>query len=475
LFRLRLLIVTLTLIVAGVPQRSSAELNPAWTGDLDGMVERRSIRALVPYNNTHFFLDRGRMHGATYESLMKFEEQLNRKLKRKNLRIKISFIPVFRDELIPALLDGKGDIAAAGLTITQARRNVVDFTDPVATGVDEIVVAAPKAPRMKRIEDLSGKEIYVRPSSSYADSLERLNESLKKAGKPPVAIREISEQLETEEILEMVNAGLLPLTIADNYLVKLWSKVFTGMVAYPDVAVNRDGQIAWMIRKDSPQLKQELNTFIKKHKRGTLFGNIIINRYFKNTKWIRNAVDDASIKRFQAAVAMFRKYGDKYDLDWLLVAACAFQESGIDQSKRSPAGAVGVMQLLPSTAAGDPINIPDIEKIEPNIHAGVKYLHWIHNTYFKDKAMDLPNQWRFTFAAYNAGPRRVQQMRKEASESGLDPNVWFNQAEIVAAKRIGRETVQYVRNIHKYYTAYRILIDKQTIKLKSSENVNTDS
>jgi membrane-bound lytic murein transglycosylase MltF len=438
------------------------------------MVERRSIRALVPYNNTHFFLDRGRMHGATYESLMKFEEQLNRKLKRKNLRIKITFIPVFRDELMPALRDGKGDIAAAGLTITQARRNVVDFTDPVATGVDEIVVAAPKTPKLMNIEDLCGKEVYVRKSSSYVESLNRLNGSLKKARKPPVVIREISEHLETEEILEMVNAGLLPMTIADNYLVKLWSNVFTDMVAYLDIAVNRDGQIAWMIRKDSPQLRKELNTFIKKHKRGTLFGNIIIKRYFKNTKWIRNAVDDASIKRFQAAVAMFRKYSDKYDLDWLLVAACAFQESGIDQSKRSPAGAVGVMQLLPSTAAGDPINIPNIEKIEPNIHAGVKYLHWIHDTYFKNKEMDLPNQLRFTFAAYNAGPRRVQQLRKEASTSGLDPNIWFNQVEIVAARRIGRETVQYVRNIHKYYTAYRILVDKQTIKKKRSGKVDAE-
>jgi membrane-bound lytic murein transglycosylase MltF len=88
--------------------------------------------------------------------------------------------------------------------------------------------------------------------------------------------------------------------------------------------------------------------------------------------------------------------------------------------------------------------------------------------------MDPANQVRFTFAAYNAGPKRVQQLRLEASKSGLDPNIWFNQVEIVAAKRIGRETVQYVRNIHKYYTAYRILMEKQTIKERSSGDVNTE-
>jgi membrane-bound lytic murein transglycosylase MltF len=175
------------------------------------------------------------------------------------------------------------------------------------------------------------------------------------------------------------------------------------------------------------------------------------------------------MKRMQDLVSVFQKYGEKFDFDWLMLAAQAFQESGLRQDRRSPAGAVGVMQMLPSTAAGDPINIPNIESIESNIHAGVKYLHWIHDTYFKDEEMDPSNQVRFTFAAYNAGPTRVQQLRREASKSGLNPNIWFNQVEIVAAKRIGRETVQYVRNIHKYYTAYRLLIEKRDIKQKAFE------
>jgi membrane-bound lytic murein transglycosylase MltF len=160
-------------------------------------------------------------------------------------------------------------------------------------------------------------------------------------------------------------------------------------------------------------------------------------------------------------------------MDWLLVAALAYQESRIDQSIKSPAGAVGVMQLLPSTAAGDPINIPDIEKIESNIHAGVKYLRWLHDRYFKDEKMDRLNKGLFTFASYNAGPARVAKLRLQALEMGLDPNVWFNNVEVVAAKKIGRETVQYVSNIYKYYIAYRLIVDKLQIKREVVKKENT--
>jgi membrane-bound lytic murein transglycosylase MltF len=285
----------------------------------------------------------------------------------------------------------------------------------------------------------------------------------KQQGKPPIIIKTISEVLEDEEVLEMVNAGLIPMTVVDNYLVDLWSNLFTDMRPYSEIRVNEGGSIAWIIRKKSPQLKQALNGFVKNHKKGSLFGNIIIDRYLKDTQWIRNATGDADMQRFNGAVKLFQKYGDKYDLDWLLIAACAYQESGIDQSKRSPAGAVGVMQILPATAAADPINIPDVDKIESNIHAGVKYLHWIPDNYFKEASMDRPNQARFTFAAYNAGPSRIEQLRREAAKTGYDPNTWFNQVEIIAAKSIGRETDQYVRNIHKYYTAYRLLNDKKPL------------
>ena len=209
-----------------------------------------------------------------------------------------------------------------------------------------------------------------------------------------------------------------------------------------------------------------LNRFVGKSKKGTLLGNILITRYLKSTKYLKNALASHELDKFRTMMEFFQQYSKKYSFDWLIVAALGYQESGLDQTKRSRAGAVGVMQVLPSTARDPNVNIPNIEQLEPNIHAGVKYLHFLHNRYFKGGEIDLLNQWLFTFAAYNAGPAKVRKLRREASKMGLDPNVWFNQVERVAAKRIGRETVQYVSNIYKYYLAYRLMIDK--IQNKSS-------
>ncbi len=436
-----------------------------WIGDFGGMAERRAIRVLVTFNQTNYFLDMAHQRGATYELMKAFEAYVNKHHQEgKHLKIHVIFIPVSRDQLLPWLLKGYGDIAAAGLTATAGRKAQVDFTAPLVTGVNEVVVAGSAAPKLKSVEGLSGKEVYIRKSSSYFESLQKLNASLKKAGKKPVRIKEASEYLETEDILEMVNAGLIPYTIADSHIADFWKQIFTDLTVYPELTVRTGGEIAWMIRKNSPQLKKVANAFIAKHKKGTLFGNIMIKRYYQDNKWVHNAYSEEDMARFREAIKLFTLYGDRYSVDWLLLAAVAYQESGIDQSKRSPAGAVGVMQLLPSTAAGRPIEIRNIEKIENNIHAGAKYLRYLHDRYFNDPEMDGLNQYLFTFAAYNAGPARVASLRKEAEKMGLNPDVWFDNVEAVAAKRIGRETVQYVSNIYKYYIAYRLIADEMKIR-----------
>lgn len=435
-----------------------------WKGDFDGMEQRRIVRALVTFSKTNYFLDRGTQRGATYELLKAFEEEINKAQKQKHLKIILVIVPVTRDRIIPELLAGRGDIAAANLTITPERKKQVDFADPLLTGVDEIIVAGPGAPKMKTLEDLSGKEVYVRRSSSYFESLSRVNAAFKKQGRSPILVKTMSEYLETEDILEMVNAGLIPMTVADSHLAEFWVQIFKDITLYPKITTRKGGQIAWMIRKDSPKLKEKINDFVKTHKKGTLMGNILLKRYLKNTQYIRNSHAKEELERFQAAVAFFQQYAKTYDLDWLMVAAVGYQESRIDQSVRSPAGAVGVMQLLPSTAGAHPVNIPDIEVMEKNIHAGVKYLDWLYETYYEKEDMDRLNKHLFTFAAYNAGAGKVSRLRKEAKSAGFDPNIWFGNVEVIAARRIGRETVQYVGNIFKYYVAYRLIMDKRDKK-----------
>ena len=435
-----------------------------WTGDFDGMVERHRIRALVAFSKTFYFLDGGRQRGTSYEALKEFEKTANKELKKKTVKVEVVFIPVSRDELIPGLVEGRGDIAAANLTITPERQELVDFSDPFFTGVSEIVVSGPGAPKLKSVDDLAGKTIHVRKSSSYYASLVLLNEQLKKAGKSAVKLIPADENLEDEDLLEMVNGGLLPMIVMDSHKAEFWAQIFDKITLNPNVAVRTGGKIAWAFRKDSPKLKKAVNAFVKKNKKGTLMGNIIFKRYLKSTKYVKNSLSGEELKKFKATIELFQKYSGQYAFDWLIIAALGYQESGLDQSVRSHVGAVGVMQVMPSTASDPNVNIRNIEEIEPNIHAGVKYLHFVHRRYFQDPAVDKMNQWLFTFAAYNAGPAKVGRLRKEATEMGLDPNIWFRNVELVAAKRIGRETVQYVANIYKYYVAYSLVMEKMEMK-----------
>jgi membrane-bound lytic murein transglycosylase MltF len=391
-------------------------------------------------------------------------------LKTKNLKFHVVFIPVTRDELIPSLLNGLGDIAVANLTITTQRQKQVDFSDPFLTGVKELLVTGPSAPSIKSIDDLSGKDIHVRRSSSYYESLIRLNTSFKKAGKSQMKLVLADETFEDEDLLEMVNAGLVPMMVMDSHKAQFWKQIFDNITVHQDIAVRAGGEIAWAFRKNSPKLKAAVNDFVKGHKKGTMLGNMLFKRYLKNTKYVKNALSEKELKKYESMVNLFKKYAGEYGFNYLMISAQAYQESGLDHSKRSPSGAVGVMQLLPTTAKDPNINIPDIEKLENNIHAGTKYLRFIIDRYYKDEPMDEVNKMLFAFASYNAGPARINELRKKTSAMGLDPNVWFNNVEVAAAKSIGRETVQYVSNIYKYYISYQMILVQAEKKQISQVN-----
>ncbi|MGD8273842.1 MAG: lytic transglycosylase F [Desulfobacterales bacterium] len=443
--------------------------NEPWTGDFDKMTEKRQIRVLVTYSKTFYFLDRGQQRGLTYDLLEEFEKYVNKKIKAKTLKINVVYIPVRRDELIPGLLKGRGDIAVANLTITSQRQKKADFSNPLMTGVRELLVTGPAAPSIASLDDLSGKEIHVRKSSSYYESLVELNATLKKNGKKPVKLIPADDSLEDEDLLEMVNAGLIPMIVMDSHKAQFWTQIFKKIQVHAEISVRTGGEIAWAFRKNSPKLKTVINKFVADHKEGTLIGNMLFKRYLKNTQYVKNSISKQELKKFRAMVKLFKKYAGRYDFDYLMIAAQAYQESGLDHSKESPAGAIGVMQLLPTTAADPNVNITDINKLENNIHAGTKYLRFIINQYYKDEPMDNVDKLLFAFASYNAGPAKVNRLRKETADMGLDPNVWFHNAEIAAAKIIGRETVQYVGNIYKYYIAYRMVTEHKKRKHKIIE------
>lgn len=442
-----------------LPPEARPLLDRPFTGDLDEMVTRRIIRAGVTFNRTHYFIDRGQQRGIAYESLMNFERDLNDRLKTGNLRVHVAIVPLARDALQSALLDGRVDLVIAQLKVTPERQAIADFTTPTRTDVNEIVVTGPGAPAIASVDDLSGREVAVRAGGTYQESLERLNERLRAAGKAPVIIRRLPVNLEDDDILEMVNAGLLSITVVDDYLARFWKQVFTSIELHPSAAVRTGGVLAVAVRKNSPKLKEAANQWLKTYGESTAFGNVLQQRYLESTRYVRSATSEAERRKFETLVRHFRTYGDRYGVDPVMMAAQGYQESRLDQDAKSQVGAVGVMQLMPAT--GREQGVGDITETEANIHAGIKYMRFMMDQYYKDEPMTEMNKMLMTFASYNAGPGRVRRLRREAAARGLDPNVWFGQVERVASETIGRETVQYVSNIYKYYVAYTLVLEQR--------------
>jgi membrane-bound lytic murein transglycosylase MltF len=439
-----------------VEQASVFLARKPWTGDYDAMIKRRVIRVLVPHSKTLYFVEAGQPRGVAYEAFKAFEDQINKQ--HGALKVNVVFFPTTREKLVPDLLAGLGDVIAAGFTITPERDKLIDFAIPSTTKpVSELVVTGPQSPQLASLDDLAGKEVFVRKSSSYWEHLEQLNARFKKEGKAAIVLRPAPEDLEDEDLLEMLNAGLFGIAVADDYKLEIWAKVFPKIKVRPDLAVSTGGELAWAFRPNSPQLKTALDAFLKTHRQGTTFGNTLLKRYLGSTKFVLNARSPEEIKKFQSVVDLFRKYAGKYDVDFLLMLAQGYQESRLDQKVKSQVGAVGVMQVMPAT--GKDLAVGDISQLEPNIHAGVKYMRFMIDRYYKDEPMTPLNKGLMTFASYNAGPARVRQLRQEAGRRGLDPNVWFNNVEVVAADKIGAETVTYVANIYKYYITYKLVVE----------------
>lgn len=439
-----------------MPARMDLLAEPAF-GDLDVLAERRVIRALVIPGGPQFFFYRGKPRGIIAELLEMFQQEMNASLGRRLDQVEIVPMPVSRDQLIPALLSGRADLVAADLTITEARSALVDFSLPFATGVDEIVVFAPgQGENVGSVDDLAGLDIFVRKSSSYFEHLSVLNVELQSRGLEPIKIVEANELLRVQDILEMVNAGLVDATVIDSHKASSWSVLLTDMVVREDLVVHSGGKIAWAFRKNSPLLAEQVNEFARGHRQGTLLGNVLIERYLGNLDWVSNSTSEQEMGRMQVLREHFQAGAEESDIEWLMLVAQAYQESELDHNRKSPAGARGIMQIKPSTAADKHVGVEDISAPEDNIRAGARYMRFLMDRYFSGPEMSELQQWLFALAAYNAGPAKVRRLRSRAAAEGYDPNKWLDNVEIIAAREIGRETVRYVRNVFKYYVAYQM-------------------
>ena len=423
-----------------------------YTGDLPDIEERRILRILVNYNQTNFFLVGGEPKGFEYELLHEFEKKLNKGISRRDMRMTLVFVPVPRAELFSRLNAGWGDIAAAGLTITEERKGLAAFSTPYLTGVDEVIVTRKGEAAIQSLDELEGRTIHVQRASSFAGTLKRLSEDLVARGKKAIEIVEVAPHLETEDLLELVNGGFIEATVSDDHVAELWQAVLPELQIHTEAPVHSGGEIAWAVRESNPELLKEVDAFLRPNRKGTLLGNILFRRYFRDPAWLRDTLTTDHAEKLDEFRASFEKFGEAYGFDWLLLAAVAFQESKFNAGLRSRRGALGLMQVKPATAGE--FGITDLMNPTHNIEAGTRYLDWIRKHFFPDADMDEFTTMNFLLASYNAGPSRIRGLRRKASEQGLDPNVWFRSVDQVALQSIGQETVRYVTNVQKYHFAF---------------------
>jgi len=430
------------------------------TDDLDAMVKRRNIRALVLINPIGFFYDNGQPMGIMYDALSALQTYVNQKFKTGALQIQVSFIPVRPDQGEAALTQGVGDFVAYSLVVTPERQQQVAFTVPLETNAQQVLITGPKFGTVTSLDDLGGKEIYANPLTVQYQALQELNDKLQKAGKPLIVIKPADKYLLEDDLIQMVNAGLLPATVAEASRAKLWAQVLHHLTVHSNLVLASGEQTAWALRKNDPQLKKLLDEFIAPRAVGSSFGNTLVRRYLENTRWVVNSTSPQHMKKFEALSGLFKKYASQYDFDYLMMMAQGYQESALEQSMRSPGGAVGIMQVMPRDAAASPINVPNVWTAKGNIHAGIKILRTIEDKYLNDPKLDPLNKTLLAFASYNAGPNRIAWLREQAPKEGLDPNQWFGNMELMVARNIGQVTVTYVGNVYKYYVAYQLALQQ---------------
>jgi membrane-bound lytic murein transglycosylase MltF len=423
-------------------------------GDFDVMLQHRVVRVMVPYSRTLYFNDKGRQRGLTADTLRDFETFLNKKYPKKVQPFVVVAIPTTRDRMFTGVLEGRADIAAGNLTITPERAAKLGFSKPIMQGPGEMVVTGPRSPKLASLDDLGEQQVHVRESSSYYGSLMALNKRLRAERKPAVRIVAVPEALEDEDLMDMVAAGLLQLTVVDGWKAQMWAKMQKRLKPRADLALTEAQDIGWAFRPKSPQLNALLDEFID------LYPGARAKSYRYHATYIQqlgHATAEGDWKRFQDTIGLFRKYAPRYGFDPLLVTALGYQESRLDQNARSHVGAIGVMQIMPDTAKT--LGVGDVHEMERNVHGGTKYLRILRDRAISGGSPDEQNMTLFAIAAYNCGPGRVAALRAEAPKMGVDPDIWFNNVERVAARRVGQETVMYVRNIYKYYAAYKLQLE----------------
>ncbi|MBZ0264238.1 membrane-bound lytic murein transglycosylase MltF [bacterium] len=466
--RLLLVIATIALflIFMGCMAGDSQKLRRPVKVDFEQIKQRDTLRVLTRNHPLSYYLYRGTRRGFDFELIQKFAED-------NDMVIEVVIPPNWND-LIPWLYAGKGDVIAALMTATPERAKVVNFTQSYLE-VRQVAVGTNENPPPQVIEEFSGRTVHVRKGTSYEERLRQMRmEGI------DVNINPLEDDLDTDDPVERVAKGELPLTIVDNTIATLEQHFFPGLIV--GAAVTEPQQIAWAVRPNSPELKSKLNEFLVKEDRSEFF-NVLKQRYFENRdRFLRHRSIQLALRN-TGEISNYDKYfkqaGEKYDIDWVLLAAQSYHESRFISDKVSWAGAVGLMQLMPRTAHA--MGVKDIKNPEQNIMGGTKYMRRLFNLYSEAEGED---RWALAFAAYNTGIGHLADARKLTRNNEGDPNKWDDVREWLIKLEDpkyyrnaqygftrGNQVVRYVEDIFYRYQIFKSLLPDVPPDLMDTEDV----
>ncbi|BAN49043.1 transglycosylase SLT domain-containing protein [Metapseudomonas resinovorans] len=456
-------------LLALLPVTASARLvgppevwqQPGEARDLAQIRRSGVLKVLVNQSRNSSGEVKGQSVGIEYHRIRAFEQYLNRNA-RDGREIKLKIIPMPKDRLLAALQRGEGDLVAPGELVGHGVGANVSASAPLRKDVPIVLVSRQGQRRYQRLEQLSGRSIALPVGSAAGDALRQVNERLAARKLAPIVIEWVDSTLAVEDVLEMVQAGIYPLTAVEQPIAERWVKVMPKLRLDKHLVLDRQGDMTWFVRRNAPTLRASVDRFLAEY-RTPSDQDAAFQRIYRRVYKLHNPLARTERQRLERVRPVLQRYADQHDFDWLNLAALAYKESSLNPAARGASGATGLMQITPGAARS--VGVGNIQKLENNVQASAKYLAKLRRSFFASARLEERERMAFVLAAYNLGPQRVQGMRAEARRRGLDPNRWFFQVERIAAEQIGMGVVSYVNSVNKYYLAF----DRERYLLEPAE------
>ena len=428
--------------LAGPPEGWSASES---VRDLTAIRASGQLRVLVNQSRHSSGVVRGESIGVEYHRLRALEQYLNRTA-RDGREVHLRLIPLPKEELLAALLRGEGDLVAPGELLALRRDMPVRASAPIQRDVPLVVVSRQGNRRYQRVEQLAGHSLALPVGSAARGALQRLNAGLK----APIVADWQDPTLAVEDVLEMVQAGILPMTAVELPIAERWAKVMPKLRIDRHLRLAQKGDLSWYTRRGASSLSASIDQFLREY-RAPEDADRVFQRVYRRSYKVRQPLGRAERQRLERVRPSLMRHAKAQSLDWLLLAALALKESTLNPDARGSGGARGLLQVTPAAARS--VGVGNAASLDGNVQAGAKYLAMLRRRYFASSQLNERERMAFVLAAYNLGPQRIQGLRAEARRRGLDPNRWFFQVERVAAERLGLGVVSYVGSVNKYHLA----------------------